>query len=486
MIPNLKLHTGQQMGMSPQLVASIRLLQLSAAELAQEVAEAIEANPLLEADPAGNVELPVADATEITHQAVVGEAVSAAVMSGEYAPDAAPATRDEIDVDDNFQVGESWSGSAGGEHNPLDWAAAPERGLRAGIEHALDEALDGFTAPLSAAVMVVLAAIDDAGYLREPLPALQTPSITLEQLQAALCLIRRHAPTGFGAADLRECLLLQLDEVRAGTPGKTLAEQLVSDHLADLHPRQREALRQQLGVSAERMAAACGLIRGLDPRPGQDASEIEAKVVVPDVIVSGSAGAWKISLNPATLPKVRLNGVYERLLGSATAARNLKEKLNEARWILRGLEMRHDTLLRTTQAIFERQSAFLEKGDVAMKPLMLKEVAQAIGMHESTVSRVTSAKYVATPWGSFELKRFFSVSLAAGQTEASGVAVRAMIRQLIDAENPAKPLCDGAISALLRRRGVSVARRTVAKYREGMKIASAPERKARQHFAIAV
>jgi RNA polymerase sigma-54 factor len=283
MNPNLKLHTSQQMGMSPQLVASIRLLQLSSAELAQEIAEAIEANPLLEAEAPEAAMPPVADAAETTHQALVGETVSAAVMAGEPAADAVPAVHDEIDLDDHFQAAESWDGrAASGEHNPLDWAAAPERGLRAGIEQALDEALDGFTAPLSAAVLVLLAAIDDAGYLRQPLTALlaeHAESITLPQLQAALRLIRCHAPTGFGAADLRECLLLQLEEVRAGTPGKTLAEQLVSDHLEELHPRQREALRQQLGVSAERMAVACGLIRSLDPRPGQDASEIEARVL---------------------------------------------------------------------------------------------------------------------------------------------------------------------------------------------------------------
>lgn len=488
--PNLRLHQSQSMSLSPQLVASIRLLQLSSPDLEQEVAAALENNPLLEAEaeaaaPASEVELGFA--------ALVGEGVSSA-MDADAQPSAehsaaTTSSGSEIDIDDSFAVSEAWSAAGGegddDEDHPLRCAASAQPGLRAALEAALVAEIED--AHTQRAVLALLEAIDDAGYLRATLAELcATAATDAATLRRAMALIRRHAPTGFGARDLKQCLLLQLDEVRAGTPGKTLAEQLVMDHLIELSARNREPLRTQLGVSAERFAAALALIRTLNPKPGQEPNDDAARAIVPDVLVTGAAGAWKIELNPATLPRVRLNRLYEQVLNDAPQGRGLKEKLNEARWLLRGLEMRHDTLLRTTRAIFERQSGFLTQGEVAMRPLTLREVAVAIEMHESTISRVTTNKYVATPWGTFELKHFFSVSLNAGEAESSGVAVRAMIRQLIDAENPAKPLCDGAISAILLRKGVRVARRTVAKYREGMKIAAAPERKVIPELAMAV
>jgi len=485
MNPNLKLHVSQSLSLSPQLVASIRLLQLSSAELDQEVAQALETNPLLEAE---SPEAPPETAAEASHASLVEASVAAAAAGTSEAVVAEASTSgSEVDIDDSFAVSEAWSaanGEAGeDDEHPLGRAAAPVAGLRATLEAELAAAVED--PALQRAVLAILEAIDDAGYLRADLAALVAASASAPAtLREALALIRRYAPTGFAARDLRECLLLQLDEGRAGTPGKTLAEQLVMDHLPELAARNREPLRAALGVSPERFSAALALIRTLDPKPGLEPDTGAARAIVPDVLVTGAPGAWKIELNPATLPRVRLNRLYEQALSSGAQGRGLKDQLNEARWLLRGLEMRHDTLLRTTRAIFERQSAFLTQGEVAMRPLTLREVAVAIEMHESTISRVTTSKYVATPWGTFELKHFFSVSLKAGEAEASGVAVRAMIRQLIDAENPAKPLCDGAISAILLRKGVRVARRTVAKYREGMRIAAAPERKVLTGLAV--
>lgn len=485
MNPNLKLHVSQSLSMSPQLVASIRLLQLSSLELEQEVVNALENNPLLEAD---SVEAPAVSEAELSFAGLVGEGVSQAMDAPQAAEAPAAVTTGDIDIDDSFAVSEAWSAAAGEgddeEDNPMRRAAMPTAGLRATLEAELAAEIEDENT--QRAVLALLEAIDDAGYLRATLTELcaaaQADAATVRR---ALAMIRRLAPTGFAARDLRECLLLQLDEVRAGTPGKTLAEQLVMDHLLELSARNREPLRVQMGASPERFAAAMTLIRSLNPKPGQEPNDDAARAIVPDVMVSGAPGAWKLELNPATLPRVRLNRLYEQVLNDAPQGRGLKDKLNEARWLLRGLEMRHDTLLKTTKAIFERQNGFLTQGEVAMKPLTLREVAVAIEMHESTISRVTTNKYVSTPWGTFELKHFFSVSLNAGTSESSGVAVRAMIRQLIDAENPAKPLCDGAISAILLRQGVRVARRTVAKYREGMKIASAPERKV-EPLAMAV
>ncbi len=487
MNPNLKLHVSQQMSLSPQLVASIRLLQLSSLELEQEVVAALESNPLLEAEA---VEAPQPSETELSYASVVGEGVAQALdaASSDKAVEAPTASSGDIDIDDSFALSEAWSAASGDndedEDNPMRRAAAPSAGLRATLEAELAAEIED--EETHRAVLALLEAIDDAGYLRANLATLcAAAQVEAPVVRRALAMIRRLAPSGFGARDLRECLLMQLAEVRAGTPGKTLAEQLVMDHLSELGARNREALRQQLGASPERFAAAMTLVRTLNPKPGQELDDGEARAIVPDVLVTGAPGAWKLELNPATLPRVRLNRLYEQVLNDAPQGRGLKEKLNEARWLLRGLEMRHDTLLRTTRAIFERQNLFLTQGEVAMKPLTLREVAVAIEMHESTISRVTTNKYVSTPWGVFELKHFFSVSLKAGEAESSGVAVRAMIRQLIDAENPAKPLCDGAISAILLRKGVRVARRTVAKYREGMKIVSAPERKVEPAMAIA-
>ncbi len=477
MKPNLRLHVGQQMSLSPQLVQSIRLLQLSSQELEQEVALALESNPLIEA------ETPETPDDRLNCASVVGEAVA---QAADAPLDSTPiatstATGTDVDVDDSFAAADAWTAAerendGDDENGPYRRAAAAEPGLRARIEAEL--ALEIETEGQARAVVAVLEAVDDAGYLAGSVASLAATAGLPEQLfAAALAMIKRVAPTGFAATNLRECLLEQLEEVRAGTPGKNLAEQLVMDHLPALAARNLEPLRTSLAATPEKFRTALALIRSLNPKPGAEASEDITRYVVPDIIISGSNGAWKVELNPAVLPRVRLNGLYEKVLANSSHARGLKEKLNEARWLVRGLEMRHETLLKTAKVIFQRQCAFLTTGEVAMRPLTLREVAQAIEMHESTVSRVTTAKFALTPWGVFELKHFFSVSLAGGEAEASGVAVRAMIRQLVDAENEAKPLCDGAISAILGRKGVQVARRTVAKYREAMKIAPAPERK---------
>lgn len=475
---NLRLHVGQQMSLSPQLVQSIRLLQLSSQELEQEVVNALESNPLIEP------EVPEVAEDRTACASIVGEAVATAADNPLDSPttsDSNTTSSSDVDVDDSFANAEAWSAAERNDdddddNNPYRRAAAAEPGLRARIE--ADLALEIDSESDARALVAVLESVDDAGYFSITLEALASSSgLPVCDLGRALTMIKRVAPTGFAAANLRECLLEQLDEVRAGTPGKNLAEQLVMDHLSALAARNLEPLRLSLGATPEKFRTALALIRSLNPKPGAEAAEEVTRYVVPDVIVSGSNGAWKVELNPAVMPRVRLNGLYEKVLANSSSARGLKEKLNEARWLVRGLEMRHETLLKTAKVIFQRQSAFLTTGEVAMRPLTLREVAQAIEMHESTVSRVTTAKFALTPWGVFELKHFFSVSLAGGEAEASGVAVRAMIRQLVDAENEAKPLCDGAISAILGRKGVQVARRTVAKYREAMKIPPAPERK---------
>jgi RNA polymerase sigma-54 factor len=226
-------------------------------------------------------------------------------------------------------------------------------------------------------------------------------------------------------------------------------------------------------TGSRRISAARDLIRGLDPKPGA-AGNVPAQAVIPDVLVTGQPGAWKIELNPETLPRLRINRRYEQYIsGGAGAYKALKDQLNEARWLVRGLEMRNETLLKTARVVFERQRQFLRQGEEGMLPLNLREVAEAIGMHESTVCRVVANKHVLTPWGIYPLKAFFPTQIAGAEGDTSGTAVRAMIRKIIDAENRSQPLCDGEVAALLARRGVRVARRTVAKYREAMRIAPA-------------
>jgi RNA polymerase sigma-54 factor len=247
-------------------------------------------------------------------------------------------------------------------------------------------------------------------------------------------------------------------------------------HLDRIAARDFAALRSELGVTEREMTRAMDLIRALDPKPG--ASRVEpAQAVVPDLLVSGVKGAWKVELNPANLPRLRINGHYERLMATA-AHRGLRDQLQQARWLVRGLEMRHETLLKTARVVFERQRDFLRRGEEGMMPLTLREVAEAISMHESTVCRVTSNKFVATPWGVYPMKAFFPSQIQGAESETSGIAVRAMIRRIVDGEKQTAPLCDGAIAAILARNGVLIARRTIAKYRESMKIAPAKERRA--------
>ena len=268
---------------------------------------------------------------------------------------------------------------------------------------------------------------------------------------------------------------MQLKEVPRKTPGLQTAIFLVSDCLDQVAGRDPAQAARETGCCIEEFGLAMRLIRALDPKPGSTVRE-PAQNVVPDVLVSGSGQSWKVELNPHTLPRVRVNSLYERMMSGCAPHRGMRDSLLEARWLVRGLEMRHETLLKTARAVFSKQCEFLRQGEEGMAPLTLREIAQQIGMHESTVCRVVSNKFVQTPWGIYPLKAFFPSQIARTDGETSGIAVRAMIRRIIDAENRSAPLCDGAIAALLARKGVRVARRTVAKYREAMKIAPALER----------
>lgn len=474
MEPRLKLHVGQQQVMTPQLLQSIRLLQLSSLELEQEVRQALESNVMLEEggdEEESDTLFPEQDATE----AVPTDSTESAVTGC----DAAAA--DKVEADFDWSSAESWSGG-----EPCDEDDAPF-GSRTAAQNSTDLRMRALAQLRHCVtdereqrlVSALMEHIDDNGYLDTPLQQILQAlpvewQVSMAELEQALRRVQSVEPTGFGARDLRECLLLQLGDLPGHTPGLHLACRLVRDHLERLATRSPALVASDAGCSLDEFGRAMRLIRALDPKPGSTVRE-PAQHVVPDVVISGGGRSWKVELNPETLPRVRVNGLYEKLLGGAPH-RGLKDKLQQARWLVHGLQMRHETLLKTARAVFARQCEFLRRGEEGMAPLTLREIAQQIGMHESTVCRVVSSKYALTPWGVYPLKAFFPSQITGTEGDTSGTAVRAMIRRIIDGENRVAPLCDGAIVALLARNGVRVARRTVAKYREAMKIPPAPER----------
>lgn len=462
----LHVQMGQRLGLTPQLLQSIRLLHLSAIELEQEVAQALEDNPLLERVDA---EDDAADDDVAVDNAAPAEA------EAESADDAEP------DDFDDYVPGEAGTGAVGDDYDPFAQIAAGDGG---GVrERILDElALDLGDAGLLRIAAWVLDHVDDAGYLECTPEALAAAAavelgVDADALEAIRQRILRSEATGYGARDLRECLTVQLEEADAGLPGRATALALVAGHLDRLAARDDADLAVRLGVAREEIAAAVDLILTLEPKPGVAVTQAEGRAIVPDVVVRRRDGGWHVALNPHAAPRVRIDAERERLLaqaGDAAGAQRMRDLLQEARWLTRGLSMRYETLLRATRAIVARQGEFFERGDEGMRPLILREIADAVDMHESSISRITSGKYVQTPRGTYELKYFFSTPL--GGAAVAGVAVRAMVKRLIDAENRAAPLADDTIVALLARRGVRVARRTVAKYRDLMHIGPAKER----------
>lgn len=459
----LRLQMGQQLHMTPQLLQSIKLLQLPALALEQAVAEALERNVMLEVDDDDGDDAAPVETAEAAPVEPLAEEPGGHEPAFEALGKAAP-----LEDEEGF----------GARH------AAPEPAdARLKILAQLRLAHDGQALRIGEAL---LDEIDDAGYLERPFAeacaAVQAavPGATPAAIRAVLHDLQRMDPPGYGASGLRDCLLIQLELLGPGTRGRTLAMRLVGDHLQALAQPDLPALAAALDATPEQVARALRLVRSLSPKPGVAGNDQVAEAVTPDVIVRRSGTTWHVELANPAAARVRVNGLYEALLNRCKGdgqARALRDQLQEARWLVRGLQMRHQTLLRTVRVLVERQGDFLEQGEEGLKPLTLREVADAIGMHESTVSRITTQKYVQTPRGVFELKAFFSNSLReGGQDGASGAAVRAMVRRLIEQESPARPLADGVIARLLERNGVRIARRTVSKYREALRIPPARDR----------
>ena len=458
--PTLQLKLGQTLTMTPQLQQAIRLLQLPVLDLNAQIQEAIEENIMLEIE-----DLPDVPRTNAENTAEVE------VIKPEDTWQTSPAERSQ---DSN------WTG----EGRPMsDFADESGETLR---EHLLWQLeLEHFTPREAVIGEALIDAINDDGYLTLSLEDIRDSfsaeaGFTVEEVEGALRKVQRLDPAGVGARSLSECLLLQLEQLDPDTPNLPLAIELARDHLDLIADQQYAELRRSHRASEEELEEALALVRSCHPKPGLSVATGATEYVIPDVFVRKIDGRWQVEISATGVPRISVNQKYAELLRGNSDHQVLRSQLQEARWLVRSLEIRNETLLKVASCIVARQQEFLDHGEEAMKPLVLRDVAEAIGMHESTVSRVTTSKYMHTPRGVFEFKYFFSSHLSSVDgDDQSSTAVRAKIRKLIGAENPAKPLSDSKIANMLAEEGIKVARRTVAKYREGMKIASSSERKVR-------
>jgi len=472
--------------MTPQLQQAIRLLQLSALELHTEVQEALDSNMMLEVEEDGEVpesaSEPPAAQQEGTGNGVDSQSQEPALdMQPEGIPEDLPVDSAWEDIYDGLPTYAQASDTEGGE---LENQRGSTTSLQDHLEWQL--LLTPFSETDHAVATAIVDAIDEDGYLSVSLEDIQQSmggelEVELDEVTAVLHRIQAFDPPGVGARDLRECLLIQLRQLDPRTPRRDAAIDLVEQHLELLAGRDYTQLMRRMKLGRDELREVIGAIQGTNPRPGSQISTSEPEFIVPDVFVRQRSGRWQVELNPDALPKVRINPYYASLVRRAdnsTDNNALKSHLQEARWFLKSLQSRSETLLKVATSIVERQRAFLEHGDEAMKPMVLHDVAEAVGMHESTISRVTTRKYMHTPRGIYELKYFFSSHVSTeGGGEASSTAIRALIKKLIAAESPSKPLSDSKLAAILSQEGINVARRTVAKYREAMAIPSSNERK---------
>jgi RNA polymerase sigma-54 factor len=492
----IQLRLGQHLTMTPQLQQAIKLLQLSTLELQQEIQEVLDSNYMLEegdedegfgvAADGGDTPSP-AEQRDETAAATAQEDASEREVQAESneMPDELPVDTAWEDVYESY-LPSSGAGDDGNDFDPFAQQSRPES-LH---DHLLWQLNLSRLSPREEAIaQTVIDAIDVNGYLRadpEELAAtldgaLDGESPTPEEIETLVHRVQSLDPPGVGARDLRECLLIQLRQLPRETPARDAAIAVCSKGFEHLPRKDVQALMRILGLEEGRVRAAFDLIQGLNPRPGALIAEAPAEYVVPDVFVRRKQGAWLVELNPETTPKLRVNADYARLIRRSDQSADsiaLKSHLQEARWFIKSLASRNDTVLRVASKIVELQQDYFEHGEEAMKPLILRDVAEALELHESTISRVTTQKYMHTPRGTLEFKYFFSshVNTASGG-EASSTAIRAMIRKLIAAESARRPLSDNKLADELADQGINVARRTVAKYREAMGIPPSNERK---------
>jgi RNA polymerase sigma-54 factor len=457
---SLQLKLGQQLTMTPQLQQAIRLLQMPVLELNTQLAEALEENVMLEQEEPADTETP-AEQPEV-------------IDGGEL---------ERGDWEDIYGTGRKGDSYAGGEQPQIDLPDTSGESLQ---DHLLWQLqMDDFSPRESAIGEAIVDAINDDGYLTESLEEVlqtlpQAANFTLAEVEQTLHKVQRLDPVGIGARDLGECISLQLRQLEADDATRNLALRIAATELDLLAARDLATMRRKLGVSDAELDDAILLIRACHPKPGSTIQSNSTQYVIPDVYVRKQDGQWIVEVNRGSSPQLKVNQAYANMLRGNNNHSTLRGQLQEARWLVRSLEIRHETLMKVAMSIVERQVDFLEHGEERMRPMILKDIAEMLDMHESTISRVTTNKFMHTPRGVFEFKYFFSSQLTADDGSGqSSTAIRARIKRMIGAENPAKPLSDSKIAKVLAEQGVQVARRTVAKYREAMQIAPSNERKQR-------
>ncbi|WP_346714494.1 RNA polymerase factor sigma-54 [Escherichia coli] len=470
----LQLRLSQQLAMTPQLQQAIRLLQLSTLELQQELQQPLESNPLLEQidtheeiDTRETQDSETLDTADALEQKEMPEELPLDASWDTIYTAGTPSGTSGDYIDDELPVYQGETTQTLQDY--LMWQVE----------------LTPFSDTDRAIATSIVDAVDDTGYLTVPLEdileSMGDEEIDIDEVEAVLKRIQRFDPVGVAAKDLRDCLLIQLSQFDKTTPWLEEARLIISDHLDLLANHDFRTLMRVTRLKEDVLKEAVNLIQSLDPRPGQSIQTGEPEYVIPDVLVRKHNGHWTVELNSDSIPRLQINQHYASMCNNARNdgdSQFIRSNLQDAKWLIKSLESRNDTLLRVSRCIVEQQQAFFEQGEEYMKPMVLADIAQAVEMHESTISRVTTQKYLHSPRGIFELKYFFSSHVnTEGGGEASSTAIRALVKKLIAAENPAKPLSDSKLTSLLSEQGIMVARRTVAKYRESLSIPPSNQRK---------
>jgi RNA polymerase sigma-54 factor len=485
---SLQLRIGQQLSMTPQLQQAIKLLQLSTLDLQQEIQQALDSNMMLEVAEEESDNHSNQDSVENTN-----EEASSVNQEDPMTDTVENMTTDipsELSTDssweDTFDIAQVTSAvQATAEQQDFSAQRSKEETL---LDHLLWQLeMLPFSERDHAIATAIIDSVNDNGYLISPVEDIyqglldELDDLDVDEVDAVLHRVQRFDPIGVAAVDLSDCLKIQLLQMPESTLFRENALLLVTRYLDLLGAHDQPKLLRKLAVTEQQLSEIVALIRTLDPKPGSRLQSLTAEYVVPDLFVSKVKGQWQVSLNPEIAPKLRINPFYSGMIKRADKSKDntcMRDHLQEAKWFIKSLHSRNDTLLRVGNSIMEKQEAFFDHGAIAMKPMVLRDVAEELELHESTISRVTTQKYMHTPNGVFELKYFFSshVSTAAGG-ECSATAIKAFIKELVSSETPKKPLSDNKIAELLKEKGINVARRTVAKYREAMSIPSSSQRK---------
>jgi len=487
MKPSLQLKLGQHLTMTPQLQQAIRLLQLSTLELQTEIQQALEENPMLEHEDDSS-DVGSTDNDNENNQEKIDAAADTSLDM-----DTNQDLPDDLAVDSNWEdTYDITTATAPSSNQSLDESGNDYLENRSADGNSLSEHLiwqlqnSQFSENDLVIAIAIIDAINDDGYLTETIEEIHDGlkdelEIDIDEVEAVLHRIQRFDPVGIASRNLRECLLLQIEQFDPKTPGLNDVKDIIEHHLDLLGAHDYARLQKKMHRNEDQLKKLIEFIQALNPKPGASISKNTAQYVIPDIFVRKNNGNWEVSLNPEAAPKLKINSVYESHLkqaGRGNDTSHLRNSLQEARWFLKSLQSRSDTLQRVGNAIVRRQRLFLDYGDEGMKPMVLRDIAEELEMHESTISRVTTNKFMHTPRGVYEFKFFFSSHVGtADGGECSATAIRSMVKKLIESENPKKPMSDNKISSLLVKEGINVARRTVAKYRESMMIPPSNERK---------